>query len=375
MPLCDAFMDIPGVEFTFIATEKVPEDRIKFGYKHEFSHLTYYREAIEEEDRIDAEKLCFNSDVVIIGSAPMHFVKRRIKAGKLTFTYNERWFKEGFWKHPGDVYRAIKDFTLNNNKNFYQLCSSAYTAYDFNRVFAFPNRKFRWGYFPEVKPQNADELLQSKTKNSILWVARFLELKHPEAVIEVAKRLKEDGLDFEINMIGGGILEEEMRQQVKQQGLNDCVHFLGTMPPEEVRKYMEHSQIFLFTSDFHEGWGAVLNEAMNSCCAVVASHAIGSVPYLIKHGENGYIYSSGDHDELYQYVKNLLANPALAHQLGKNAYQTMTNLWNSKTAVTRLYEFCSAKLSGAPLPIYQDGPLSKDLGKVKNHGTFQCEKH
>jgi hypothetical protein len=36
------------------------------------------------------------------------------------------------------------------------------------------------------------------------------------------------------------------------------------MPPEEVRVHMEQSNIYLFTSDFGEGWGAVLNEAMNS---------------------------------------------------------------------------------------------------------------
>ena len=49
---------------------------------------------------------------------------------------------------------------------------------------------------------------------------------------------------------------------------------------------MEKSEIFLFTSDKGEGWGAVLNESMNSACAVVASHAIGSVPFLLKDGEN-----------------------------------------------------------------------------------------
>lgn len=51
------------------------------------------------------------------------------------------------------------------------------------------------------------------------------------------------------------------------------------MKASEVRSYMEKADIYLFTSDFNEGWGAVLNESMNSGCAVVASHAIGSVPF------------------------------------------------------------------------------------------------
>ena len=48
--------------------------------------------------------------------------------------------------------------------------------------------------------------------------------------------------------------------------------------------YMESSHIFLlFTSDRNEG--AALNESMNSGCAVVASDAIGSVPYLMRYYE------------------------------------------------------------------------------------------
>ena len=79
---------------------------------------------------------------------------------------------------------------------------------------------------------------------------------------------------------------------IREKKLEDCVHMLGAMSPDEVRKHMEQANIFLFTSDRNEGWGAVLNEAMNSGCAVVASHAIGSVPYLIKNGNNGYIYEN-----------------------------------------------------------------------------------
>ena len=62
---------------------------------------------------------------------------------------------------------------------------------------------------------------------------------------------------------------------------------------------MEKTGIFLFTSDRQEGWGAVLNEAMNSGCAVVASHLIGAVPFLKKKKKNGLVYSSGDRKTLF----------------------------------------------------------------------------
>ena len=39
-----------------------------------------------------------------------------------------------------------------------------------------------------------------------------------------------------------------------------------------------------------EGWGAVVNEAMSSGCAVVADAEAGSVPYLIENSKDGFIY-------------------------------------------------------------------------------------
>lgn len=358
MPLCDGFLSIPGVEFTFVATARISQARIQLGYKHEFDHLPYYMEAIEPQDNAVAEQLCFDSDVVIIGSAPIHFVKRRLRARRLTFSYNERWFKQGFWRHPGDIYRAIRDFTQFNNSNFYQLCASAYTAYDSSRIFAFPGRKLRWGYFPTVKNHNVSELMEKKQPASVLWVARFLDWKHPEKAVEVARQLKDEGYMFRLSMIGSGPMEETIRTLIKQYGLEDCVCLLGSMPPEQVREHMERSRIFLFTSDFGEGWGAVLNEAMNSGCAVVASHAIGSAPYLIDHGRNGFIYQNENEEQLYQYTKQLLIDTPLAEKLGAEAYKTMTDCWNGGLAAKRLHDFSVAKLTGEMLPEYRVGPVS-----------------
>ncbi|MBE6926308.1 MAG: glycosyltransferase [Ruminococcaceae bacterium] len=368
MPLCDGFLQIPNVEFTFIATEKVPQKRVTLGYAQTFDHLPYYREAIEPQDAIAAEQLCFDSDVVIIGSAPMTFIKRRLQAKKLTFTYNERWFKQGFWHHPGDIYRAVRAYTLPGNRNFYQLCASAYTAFDSNRIFAFPGRKLRWGYFPEVKKQDISALMAQKEPATLLWAGRFLCWKHPEMALTVAKRLKEDGISFCLSMIGGGEEEQQIRTLIRAYDLEDCVALLGTMSPEEVRIHMERSAVFLFTSDFNEGWGAVLNEAMNSGCAVVASHAIGAAPYLLRQGENGFIYQNGDLEGLYQYTKKLLTDPVLREKLGKEAYRTMTECWNATVAAGRLYDFAQAKLTGEKVPSYPDGPMSEDRGKVKNYG-------
>ncbi len=366
-PTCDAFAANPDVEFTFVATTPVPENRIKLGYKASFGDLPYYKEAITAKEQAEIEPLCFDADVVIIGSAPLSLVARRLKAKKLTFSYNERWFKNGFWRHPGDIFRMWKDYARYNNKNFYQLCASAYTAHDSNRVFAFPKRKLRWGYFPAVKQyDDVNKLIKSKHSASLLWCGRLIDWKHPEAALEVARRLKENGYSFDLNIIGTGELEESIRADIRKYRLEDRVHLLGAMSPEEVRKHMESSVVFLFTSDYGEGWGAVLNESMNSACVPIVSRAVGAAPYLVKDGENGYLYDFGDNDRLYDHVRQLLDEPQRAHRMGEAAYRTMTETWNADTAAARLYQFAKAILEGGQPPMFDVGPISYDHGKVKN---------
>jgi glycosyltransferase involved in cell wall biosynthesis len=163
-----------------------------------------------------------------------------------------------------------------------------------------------------------------------------------------------------MEFIGSGVLEEELKREAAEKGLGGYVSFLGSMSPDEVRNQMEQSGIYLFTSDRNEGWGAVLNEAMNSGCAVVASHAIGSVPYLIRDKENGLVYRSGDVDMLYEKVKYLLEHREYQIQLGQAAYETIVTEWNAEVASERFMILAEHILKGEKRPdLFTSGPCSK----------------
>ena len=226
------------------------------------------------------------------------------------------------------------------------LCASAYTASDYASVGMYKGRTFKWGYFPEVKKYNIDHLLSQKRKNTLRWCGRFIDWKHPDDAIQVARKLKESGYDFCLNMIGAGVMEEQLKQLVKDYNLEEDVHFLGSMSPEQVRSYMEQAGIYLFTSDRQEGWGAVLNESMNSGCAVVASREIGSVPFLVRDGENGCVYEAENVSMMYEKVKFLLDHPGKREELGKNAYETIICEWNAETAAKRFLQLAECCLNG-----------------------------
>ncbi len=344
-------------EYRFIATEPMEEERLKMGWGGESDSfvLEYSKD----------EKLCRQlidgAEVVIIGSAPESLVKNRLVAGKLTFKYSERLYKNSLKAYTLPI-RFVKNyFRFAKYKNYYLLCASAYAAEDYAKTLNFINKSFKWGYFPEVKRYESEKNLiamKKGCKSELLWVARFIDWKHPEQAVLLAERLKKAGYDFTLNMIGNGEMEEKIGTLVKEKNLSDCVHLLGAMKPAEVREYMERANIFLFTSDRNEGWGAVLNESMNSGCAVCANKDIGSVPYLIKDGENGFVFT--DENELFEKVKALLDNPESAEDMGLRAYKTLTETWNADVVAERFLRLCNELKTNPKADLFDEGPLSKE---------------
>ncbi len=363
LPFCLALAEKSGGNFVFVATKPIKPERLSFGYQDLDRTYDFVLRAYEsEENQKKAQMLCDTCDVLIYGSAPDNYFIPRVRRKKLTFRYSERLFKEPFtvWNAFRRVVSMCRHFLPYQNKNHFLLCASAYTAVDAAMFGCYRKRCFKWGYFPEVKRYaNADRQMDEKKKNTLLWVGRFLDWKHPEAALQVAQRLQRDGYNFDLTMIGTGDIEEEVRQQIDSLGLSERVHLTGSMSPEKVREHMEQAEIFLFTSDRNEGWGAVLNESMNSGCAVVASRAIGSVPFLIRHGENGLIYEDGDMEQLYAGVKGLLDDPSRRQAMGCAAYETMINLWNAEEAAERFLQLVQRLRAGESADaLFTEGPCS-----------------
>lgn len=362
MPLCREFLALDNVEYHFVATTPISKERLRMGYADMNMEPFVIRAYESEQTHLEALRLARESDIIIHGNSMPVYVQESQKSGKPFFRYNERFFKK---LRLRSGWYTMLQFHLKHsgrkNKNTYMLCASAFTAADAAKIGAYKNKCYKWGYFPEVNIYpDIERIVAAKKPSSILWAGRMIDWKHPELPVLVAERLMKDGYDFSLNIIGTGKMEEEIKQMISYKGLDGKVKLLGSMPPEKVRQYMEESQIFLFTSNKEEGWGAVLNESMNSACAVVASHAIGSVPFLLSDGNNGMIYRSCDANDLYDKVKYLLENDKEAKKIGKEAYKTLTEQWNAKNAVMRFMRLAQQIIDGNKRPdIFPDGVCSK----------------
>ena len=146
--VADEMYNSLGANYRFVATEELPLEFKNNGYP-DYSDRAYLLKAYIPENKEVAMKLAEESDVVIIGSAPEMYIKKRLKRNKLTFRYNERWFKKNYRKllFPHAWRNYYRRHIRYRNKNLYMLCASAFTASDVAKVFAYPNKCYKWGYF------------------------------------------------------------------------------------------------------------------------------------------------------------------------------------------------------------------------------------
>lgn len=365
-PVADEFYNLLGDDYKYISTEPMPEWLIKGGYDPTINRPYIIRAYESDETLKYAQKLADEADVVIIGSAPEYYVTNRIKKGKITFRYSERWFKDRRWylSGPKAWINYFKCHIIHWKKPLYMLAASAYTCRDVNAIGAYFGKVFKWGYFTRVDdfPLEACKKLDASSGESaphIMWCARFLRWKHPELPVMLAKRLKDKGYNFHIDMYGSGEELNATMQLAQNLAVDDKVSFCGNLPNEEILNQMRQHEIFLFTSDRNEGWGAVLNESMSNGCAVVASNLIGSVPFLIQDGNNGLIFKSENIDSLEKNVMYLLDNPSRRVELAKNAILTMRSVWSPKNASKSFFELVEALTTKNSALIPKNGPCSK----------------
>lgn len=386
IPLAEELYAVLGGEYRFIQTEEMETERIQMGWDSHTESLPYLLKYYEKPE--ESKKLIADSDVVVFGGTDDEsYITKRLEAHKPVIRCSERLYRNGQWKavSPRGLRKKYLDHTRYRKSPVYLLCAGAYVPSDFHIVRAYPKKMFRWGYFPPFVKQDMDSLMEEKRKKRvprILWSGRLLELKHPEAALAAAAFLKKEGFSFELVLVGGGEMEQTLQEQIRQEQLEDVVQLKGFLRPEEVRRQMEQADIFLFTSDYREGWGAVVNEAMNSGCAVVANVAAGACPYLIEHGQNGLLYQNKHREELFAHVKRLLQKQELREQLGRNAYKTIADFWNAGHACEVLLLLCRKLLGEEELaaPSYGPGSLAPVIAPrrmyralVKKKETMQEE--
>lgn len=343
-------------QFYFIATENISSVGCLTAIDAPFL-VRYYL----EEERARAQKLIVDADIVIFGACTNDLITLRMKENKLSFIFSERFFKKGRWRRfiPSTRKYVMDRVAKYKNRPMYVLAASSHLPKDIE-LLGFPSEKcYRWGYFPKFVSYDIDRLFTQKQKNEkvrLLWVARLIPLKRPQMMVSLAKKLRNAGFDFQIDILGDGEMSAPLHKMISNDKLNDYVFMRGACTHEEVIQYMKQADIFYFTSDKREGWGVVLNEAMNNGCVVISCVDCGATNYLVKHGKNGFVFRR--EKELYNLSVPLIDNFELRKTIGIQAYHTIEELWNHEIAAERFFKIVNDIQETGSSERYLNGPCS-----------------
>lgn len=161
----------------------------------------------------------------------------------------------------------------------------------------------KWNVFPFcycTQPLSTTSSIdcQSNESPQYLYCGSLSHRKSPLTIIDAMAKVYISG---GVLMIGDGILRASISKMINKMGLKDSIHLLGTIPQTEVPVYMLHSDIFILPS-IYDGWGAVVNEALQAGCYVLCSDAAGASDLILKDERLGKVFKSGNASQLSVYM-------------------------------------------------------------------------
>jgi glycosyltransferase involved in cell wall biosynthesis len=173
----------------------------------------------------------------------------------------------------------------------------------------------------------------------ITFVGKLTAKKQPGFLVEAFARLRHRQR-CTLLLVGDGELEQELRGLVAARAIPD-VHFIGFLNRSEIGLAYTAADVFVLPSAYHETWGLVVNEAMNFGLPVVVSDKVGCAPDLVRDGENGFIFPSGDVTALVATLDRLTTDSLLRRQFGDRSLE-IVSAWNYQAAADGIAAACAA---------------------------------
>ena len=224
------------------------------------------------------------------------------------------------------IYGKVADMTVALSKGVKK---------DLCEHFGVKSKKIQVIYNPidlEGITQLAKEDVKLQGNNIIVTAGRFHKQKNYPIMIKALSLLKES-IDFHMYILGKGELENEIKQQICDEGLMDRVTMVGFQA--NPYKFFSRSKVFVLTSDW-EGFGHVIVEAMTCGTAVISTDCPYGPNEIITNHENGILVPIGDYRKLSQEIGALLLDDSKRKRIIENGKKRAQDF--SMKRIVREYE-------------------------------------
>lgn len=169
------------------------------------------------------------------------------------------------------------------------------------RRLAPPNLQvFPFAYF--LPEHSCPSRSTSSSRFRFLFVGALIPRKRLDLLLQTLSALSKH--DFEVEVVGDGPLRAQL-EAMAQSLLPGCVKFHGVLPMTEIPGYMVRADCLVLPS-IHDGWGAVVSEALMAGTPVICSAGCGSCVVVEASGAGG-VFDTFDTAALRQFLEFALA--------------------------------------------------------------------
>ncbi len=216
-------------------------------------------------------------------------------------------------------------------------CQFAVTISDYNRDFLAPYtdqlgkiRIIHCGIdldkFPFQEKQNFPELITIKS------LGRFVEKKGFDTLILAAAELREQRLNFQIEIGGDGPERDKLISLVAEKELEACISFVGALAHHEVLPWLLQADLFVLACKIdqqgdRDGIPVVLMEAMATGVPVVSTQLSG-IPELIEDGVSGFLAVPNDPSSLAAKIQEYIHQSTAVVTITRQARTTIEQSFN-----------------------------------------------
>ena len=157
---------------------------------------------------------------------------------------------------------------------------------------------------------------------NLLFLSNLIPSKGVYVLLDACRILKDKGLDFQCNFVGGETKEIDRARfeaEVQRRGLEGMVRYEGPKYGEEKEEYWRSSDVFVQPT-FEDCFPLTIVEAMQHGLPVVSTTE-GAVPDMVADGVNGFVCERKDVSGLAVALERLITDASLRRRMGEEGYR------------------------------------------------------
>ncbi|MDO6739091.1 glycosyltransferase family 4 protein [Wenyingzhuangia sp. 2_MG-2023] len=239
-------------------------------------------------------------------------------------------------------FRCILNELVLNNKKVNFIANSPYTAARIEKKYGIkvpiipnPINQSFLRYDKTTIPENLEIICISssndKRKNvrTLLLAFQQLLIKYPHA---------------HLSLIGEPFTKESESMQLwEKEGMLKKVSLVGLVNHSELQKYLDKARVFVSPS-LEETFGNTLLESMARKIPIVAGISSGAIPYVLQHGELGYLCDVSNPNNIYKTIEYVYLNPEKVEKITEVAFDVLNSKYLDKKITEKHIELYKSVL-------------------------------